>query len=224
MTNDKEAKIIYNVYKKFYDKEPNFDEKNFMNLTIEIQAMCYILKEYGVEIGDSGFCYEYKNLNMPMSLSIQDTIISKLMGNHDDLSDHSVKFQELVEVAIARIGLFVRGITSYDKDQVEALRRISNILYLEKYVMPNASDKEIMEVEACNYNELSYVRQLNKLIIQEKCKNNFDRINVDNIEKMSDSSELTSYGMFVKETGNMERVNITEESRKKLAKSLINRN
>ncbi len=52
-------------------------------------------------------------------------------------------------------------------------------------------------------------------------KQNYDKNNVENIGKMIEGSNLTPYGIFMNESGNGERPNITDESRKRLAKSLI---
>lgn len=85
-------------------------------------------------------------------------------------------------------------------------------------------NKEIVETTKCTEKSLSDVEQLIEFIKQEKCKDNFNRSNIENIRKMIDDEMPTPFGVYVNESGNGELPKITEESRKKLAKSLINRN
>lgn len=216
-------KKIYKLYKEFYGKEPNFNKENFMNLTIEIQAMAYLLNQYGVATGSRGFCYEYANLRMPMSMSVQDIVI-KLIENSDDLNDDSLQFTEFAKKTINIVESAIRCSINNSQDQVEELRKIINILYVREHVLPSASDEMIMESEKCTKKDLKDVEQLIKLINQEMCKDNFDRSNIENVRKMIDDEMPTPFGVYVNESGNGELPKITEEGRKKLAKSLINGN
>ena len=216
-------KSIYLAYKKFYGKEPNSNRENFMNLTIEMQAMAYILFEYGIAIeGANGFCYEYKDLDMPMSMDIQDIVVGKLIGNSDDLNDDSLQFPKFVEKTISIIGSAIKCAINNTQDPIEELRKISNILYVKKHVRPTASDEEIMEKAKCTKKDLRDVEQLIEFINQERCKDNFDQSNAENIRKMIDGEDSSPYGMFINESGNGKAPEITEESRQKLAKTLIN--
>lgn len=220
----KEAKVIYKAYKKFFGKEPNFNKENFMNLTIEIQAMAYILNEYGVNIGANGFCYEYTDLDMPMSMDIQDIVVGKLIGKSDDLNDDSIQYSEFAEKTISLIGSAIRFAINTCQNPIEELRKISNILYVKEYVLPSSSDEKIMEITKCTKKDLSDVERLIEIINQERCKDNFGKSNLENIGEMIDKHEIaTPYRMIVNESGNGGMPKITKESRKKVAKSLINR-
>lgn len=176
--NNKEAKIIYKVYKKFYGREPNLSRKNFRNppkqpnlgrenfrnLTIEIQSMAYILNEYGVSLGAEEFCYQYIDLNMPMSMDIQDILVGKLIGNSDNLNDTSLQLNERAEKIIDIVGSAIKCVINTSQNQIEALREISNILYVKKYVLPSASDAEIMGTTKCTERDLKNVEKLIELI------------------------------------------------------------
>ncbi len=215
--------LIYSAYKKFYDREPNLSKENLTNLTVEIQAMAYLLHEYGVSFGDYGFCYEYVDLKMPMSIGIQDIIIEELIGNIDVLSDTSIEFNKRSEELITIIGSAIRNILANSQNKIEKLRRISNILYIKNHVRPLANDQEIMETEKCAEEDLREVDYLLEIIKQERCKDNFDKSNIENVSKMIDEEEPSSYGMLLNESGSGKSLRISEESRKKLAKSFINR-
>lgn len=213
-------KIIYQTYKKFYGKEPNLNKENMRNLTIEIQAMAYILNRYGVTIGENGFCYEYTDLNMPMSMSIQDVIIEKLIGNKENLNDSSFQFDRRAERIINIVASAIKIAISNRENQIEELRKIVNLLYVKEHVCPSANKERLMEVTKCSEKDLINIEQL-EYIINEGNKNNFDKVNITNIDKMINTEKTSSYGMFVNENGNGQQPIITEESRRIVAKSLI---
>lgn len=218
----KEEKIIYKAYKQFYNKEPNFSKENLENITIEIQFMIYILNEYGVSLGANRFCYEYTDLSMPMAMYTQDIIVGKLIDKNDDLNDEALVFSKSAQEIINIIGNIIRNIITDKKNQVEQLKQISNILYVKKYVFPLATDEEIKKKTNCTEEDICNAYQLIKLIDKERSKDNFDKKNIANITKMIDSSDkATHYGMFVDESASGKLPEITEGSRKKLAKSLI---
>lgn len=63
--------LLYEAYKAFYGKGPDFKELNRNNITVEMQAMVYLLEQYGIVIGDYRFSYkELSHLNMPISYEI----------------------------------------------------------------------------------------------------------------------------------------------------------
>lgn len=217
----REEKIIYKAYKQFYNREPDFSEDNFMNLTVEIQTMVYVLDGYGVLLGANGFRYEYKDLNMPMSMDIQDIIVGKLIDNVDDLNDTSLQFSKRANKMISITGNAMRSITDNSQNRIEELRKICNILYVKKSVCPSASDDVLMEIAKCTEEDLKKVEQLIELIKQEESKDNFDKANIENVRKMINGEAETPYGMFINESGNGKLPEITETSRKKLAKALI---
>lgn len=221
--NKREKKIIYIAYKQFYNKEPIFSKENFMNLTVEIQSMAYILNEYGVSLGAYRFCYEYVDLNMPMSMEIQDIIVGWLIDSSDEFDDNSLEFNERENKLINILGSTIRNIIANSHNKIEELRKISNILYVKKYVRPSANDKEIMELEKCTDEDLKTVEELIEFIKKEQCKDNFDKSNIESIGEMIDEEMLTPYCIFMDESGNGKSLEITETSRKKLAKTLINK-
>ena len=62
-----DSKIIIEVYKLFYNQDPDFSDKN---IGIKIQAMLSILSEFGVSISDYSFSLcGSKNITMSINLS-----------------------------------------------------------------------------------------------------------------------------------------------------------
>lgn len=162
-TNTK-AEIIYAIYKTFYNKEPNLKEENRHNLTIEIQAMTYLLAQYGLTFGDYRFSYnELMDLNMPISMELQDDIVGKLL-NRDNIelkrliNRNPIKLNKYVKL----IGTIVTEEIKDKEDPIESLRLISSIHYTSEYMIPNATILKIADYNACSSDEVEKVRQLVK--------------------------------------------------------------
>ena len=203
----KNNKIIYKAYKEFYRKEPNFCKENIRNITIEIQSMLFILREYGINLGCESFVKNaYSDLDLPMDMTIQDIIIGKLIGKNIDLIDDSIKFNELANKYIDVIGSAITNVINNSEDSIETLRVITYILYTRKYVLPTATADVIKKFTNCQETDLENVNRLIYSIKIELCKDNFDKVN---IEKMINESE------------NGETSHISEESRKIAVKALL---
>ena len=87
-------KIIYKVYQEFYGKSPDFSEENFENLTIEMQAMAYILSQKGVLFSSYTFVAEgYVGLKLPMSMELQDMLVTRRNKGNEYSNDESIKLQ-----------------------------------------------------------------------------------------------------------------------------------
>lgn len=219
---DKQAIGIYKTYKEFYDKEPNFSKDNFRNITIEIQAMCYLLNEYGVCLEEDGFIRNgYKDLDLPMSMNIQDVIVERLIGSNNDFSDIPFQFFGSSKKIINIIGKAIRGEVENTSDPIETLKLISSISYVRKYVIPSANDEKLRELVDCESSDLDRERRVMSAIKEELCKNNFDDINMENVRKMIEEDSPAFYGMFMDESGNGKSPAITEDSRKAAVKTLL---
>ena len=197
--NDKEQiDIIYKAYKDFYKKEPNFNKENLMNITIEIQSMVYLLREYNVNLGGEGFVKDaYKELNLQMDMKIQDIIVFELIGKQNNFDD-SLKFNERTNKYIDIIGTAVRNEINNTSNPIESLRIILYILYNKKYVSPWASDEDIMKIVNCDEIYINKAHNLLNTIKVELCKDNFDEKNIESIRKMIFNESRESNKVAVK--------------------------
>lgn len=215
-----EAKVIYKVYKDFYKKEPIFSEDNFRNITIEIQSMAYILDEYGVMIGPGRFSKkEYRDLNLPMDLDIQDIIIRQIEKN-EDLNDSSLIFSKRAIKIIDIVGKVIRSVMNNTQTPIETLRTISCILCIKKS-HPFASEELIKALADCKDEDLDNFEKVIDAIKNEACKDNFDKNNIENLDKMIKESAIDAYRMLVSESGTGKNPTITDESRKSTVKTLL---
>lgn len=161
-----QAEKIYAIYKEFYNKEPNLNEENRRNLTIEMQAMTYLLAQYGITCGDYRFAYnELIDLKMPISMELQDDIVGKLLNRDNieltrSINRNPIKLTKYVKL----IGTIVMEEIKDKEDPIESLRLISSIHYTSEYMIPCATISEIADYNTCSLDEVENTRQLIKKI------------------------------------------------------------
>lgn len=214
------ANIIYKAYREFYEKEPDFSEENRRNITIEIQAMAYLLDKYGVNLGGARFSVEYKDLDLPMSMKIQDVIVSQLIGNKSDLTDDSIQFNPRANKIIGIVGNAICGVINKSNEPTETLRLLIFINFLKERVAPLSEDDRIKSLAGCEDQDLENAMNLYEIIKMEMCKNNFDKANIESITKMIDDSQKESEELNDEQSSEI-TPRITKESREIVAKSLL---
>jgi len=175
--NEKVDKILlYEAYKAFYDKEPNFKEENRRNITIEMQAMAYLLEQYRIVIGNYRFAYsELTDLYMPISMELQDLLVSKML-NHEN-KEFALDFiilKEELKFKITLVGSTVMAKISEKEDPLEALRLLCSIYYTSKSIRPNATDDKIIEYNKCALEDVTEARELNDSLTLDL---SLDRVN-----------------------------------------------
>lgn len=78
--------LLYNIYKKFYDKKPNLNEENSDNLNIEIQSLVFLLNWLGTNISSYNFEID-EEMNMPISKKLKQDIETTLVGKNIEILD-----------------------------------------------------------------------------------------------------------------------------------------
>ncbi len=169
-------KIIYKVYQEFYGKSPDFSEENFENLTIEMQAMAYILSQKGVLFSSYTFVAEgYVGLKLPMSMELQDMLVTRRNKGNEYSNDESIKLQESVRKKVALIGKIVREKIEVTKNPVEMLRQIVYINIVKNRVLPNAKEDEIANISACEKCAIAGEESLDFALQIELAKTNYGK-------------------------------------------------
>ena len=108
--------MLYEIYKLFYQKKPNYFENNDR---IRTHIMMYILREYGITFEEEDFtCKEF-----PKSL-LEERIMYKLMISN---SISEVKIREEYKKIITSIG---NALVNCD---IEELITLSKYMYISKY-------------------------------------------------------------------------------------------
>lgn len=159
---DMDAKELIEIYKLFYNENPDFSSKD---INIKVQTMMSILVEFGISLFDDyGFSICGKG-KMPLSLDLQQKV-NKLypLGEVSNLED-SVKLAEEPKKIIKIVGETIREIITNEQNQNEVLITISKVIYARKYCLsPNSDIKKISEFTERTTNEVESSVKLVKRI------------------------------------------------------------
>lgn len=134
---DIDDKAIIEIYKLFYNENPDFSSKD---INIKIQTMMSILAEFGIYLGDDYGFSLWKKAKMPISFNLEQRI-NKLypLGEVRSLED-SVKLAEDPKKIIKIVGETIRETISNEQNQSEALITISKVIHAERYCLSFGSD------------------------------------------------------------------------------------
>lgn len=215
-------KVIFNMYKKFYGKDPDLSSTNIKNITIEIQSMFLIIQEYSCLLNKTSFTYgAFKDLNLPFDLELQDVIVRQLIDN--DISYDMLQFSDYVEMVISLIGTSVRTIINGSKNSIESLRQISCVLFIKKYVKLSSVDEELKEIFGLDLDALTLEKNLNEMIKVELGKDNYNDNNLDYIKhNLEDECIPAKVYRPVINYGGPTKVFVNKKSREICAKALLN--
>lgn len=159
---DIDDKILIEIYKLFYDENPDFTSED---INIKVQTMMSILSEFGIYLDDdNGFKLCGKD-KIPLSFDLQQKV-NKLypLGEVNNIED-SVKLAKEPKKIIKIVGETIRETVSNEKNQNESLIMISKIIHAEKHCLPFNSDiKKISEFTERTTNEVESSMKLVKRI------------------------------------------------------------
>lgn len=151
ITPSQNMKIIIEIYKLFYNENPNFSEKN---INRRIQAMMSILAEFGICINNTYSldpCDDYSNIGLyydkePTSLRLWQDVedmfpVGEIKSIEDPvhLNDY---YKNIIETAGEEIRNFMNNKTNID----EALTNMSKLIYMANYRLSSLNDETIEKV------------------------------------------------------------------------------
>lgn len=156
---NKDDKAIIEIYKLFYNKNPNFSSKD---INIKVQTMMSILASFGVSLGDD---YEFKlweKVKMPTSITLKQ-LVNKLyplgevssVENNINLTDESKKIIKI-------IGECIREKIYNEQSKNETLIAISKIIHVDRYNLPSSCD--VKKLSECSTDEIETSIKLVKRI------------------------------------------------------------
>ena len=165
---DMDSKALIEIYKLFYDENPDF---SLSNINIRVQTMMSILAQFGITLGaDYSFSLLEKS-KMPNSLYIEQ-LVNKLfpLGEITDV-DEPIKLADEPKKIIKIVGECVREVINdgYNKD--DALITISKVIHAGRYSLSsNSNVKELSHFTNLTQNEVESSIRLVKRI-EEKLNN-----------------------------------------------------
>lgn len=162
ITLHEDDKIIIEVYKLFYDENPDFSSKD---VNIKIQAMIQILAQFGISLNmDYGFRLWNKS-EMPVSFKIEFLVNRLYPFGEVDMVEDNIRLTKKSKRTIKVIGECIREVISKYQNQIEALITISKVIYSGRYNISNESNiEEISQFIECNPSEVKSCMKLVRCI------------------------------------------------------------
>lgn len=158
---DQDSKVIVEVYKLFYNKNPDFSNKN---INIKIQTMLSILAEFYISVGDYGFSLSGKR-NIPMSMNLSNLVYELFPLGEIKEIDNPIQLREDAKKTISIVGEGIRNTIDSTDNQEEALITISKVIHAARYNLSStASIEDVAKYTDCSSDEVESSMKLVKRI------------------------------------------------------------
>lgn len=211
------ANALYHAYVRFYGKKPEL-KGDKTELTIDFQAMTYLLSQYGVSFMRSSFVKEgYTDIDIPMSMEIQDVLVSHVFGHDESEFESNVEFNKHANRILDILAHELEFVSSR-----EELGSLVKLMFTKERVIPTASDDELCQSTGSTQETLEFYKNFVVSVIYEMMKDDNKDVDVDIIrEELEYEPYLKTFRPILNEVGNGEKPNITEGSRKRAVQSLV---
>lgn len=161
---DQNAKTIVEMYKLFYNENPDFSDEN---INLKIQTMLSILSKFLISVDDYSFSFSSKR-KFPVSISLSNLIFELFPLGEIMQINEPIKIREDVKKKIIIIGEEIKNTIKSTSNQKEALTIISKIMHATSYNLPStASIEEIAKYTNCSNSEvescIKLVKKINNL-------------------------------------------------------------
>ena len=158
---DQDSKVIVEVYKLFYNENPDFSNKN---INIKIQTMLSILAEFYISVGDYGFSLSGKR-NIPMSMNLSNLVYELFPLGEIKEIDNPIQLREDAKKTISIVGEGIRNTIDSTDNQEEALITISKVIHAARYNLSStASIEDVAKYTDCSSDEVESSMKLVKRI------------------------------------------------------------
>lgn len=158
---DQDSKVIIEVYKLFYNENPDFSDKN---INIKIQTMLSILAEFNISVGDYGFLLSGKR-NIPMSMNLSNLVYELFPLGEIKEIDNPIQLREDAKKTISIVGEGIRNTIDSTDNQEEALITISKVIHAARYNLSStASIEDVAKYTDCSSDEIESSMKLVKRI------------------------------------------------------------
>lgn len=158
---DQDSKVIIEVYKLFYNENPDFSDKN---INIKIQTMLSILTEFYISVGDYGFSLSGKR-NIPMSMNLSNLVYELFPLGEIKEIDNPIQLRKDAKKTISIVGEGIRNAIDSTDNQEEALITISKVIHAARYNLSStASIEDVAKYTDCSSDEIESSMKLVKRI------------------------------------------------------------
>lgn len=218
MDNKEIASTLYHAYVKMYGRKPILDGTS-NDLTIEFQAMAYLLKQYGVVFVEGSFTLDdYKHAGMPMSIKIQNILDSYILGHNDSEFQEEVAFNKHASRVLDILGEVMKNFSS-----INQLRMLVHLYFTKESLMPSAGDAELLTYTGATESDLKRYKDFLAHVLYKLTIDNYNQVNIDSIIRATEEGEVPdkSYRPILNEAGSGKPPVISEKSRKIVAETLL---
>lgn len=212
------ANMLYHAYERMYNVSPDLTGDQ-TDLTVMFQTMAYFLNQYGVSFMDASFVREgYTDLDMPMSMEIQDILVNYVFGHSKDEFAEQVSFNDhalrVIETLSRELG-FIKA--------PWGLKMVTKIHFFENRVLPSGSKEEVSKAANVSIDVYNSYREFIENVVADLAKDNFDQNNLASVDRsIEESQELVeSYRPILNEEGTGDTPVIKEASRKNAVRALL---
>lgn len=134
---DNDDKLLINIYKLFYNENPDFSSKD---IDIKIQTMMSILEKFGISLENNyGFSICGKT-KMPISLKLEQQIDKLYPIGKVNQIDEDIEIVSQYKKIIKVIGECVEKTITSSKNKNEALITISKVIHAGGFCLSSDSD------------------------------------------------------------------------------------
>lgn len=158
---DKNAKMIIEIYKLFYNRYPDFTDKN---INVKIQTMLSILAEFDITINEYYGFSIYDESNIPMSITLKSDIDYLFPFGQIINIDNPVKIKEEYQNLIKLIGNEIREYMRTE-NKIDILPIMSKVIYAARYSLSSISNvSDISKYTDCSNEDIESSIKLVKKI------------------------------------------------------------
>lgn len=155
---DNDAKILIEIYKLFYNENPDFTKDD---INVKVQTMMSILAPFNISFGDYSF---NMSGNMPESLVLLQMVNNLFPLGEVDVVDESIELKDNAKKTIKTVGETIRE-TSDNKNLNQILIAISSTIYSKRYDIDSLDHiKYLSEVLNIYFNNAESSTQLGKKV------------------------------------------------------------
>lgn len=133
---DLDGKVLYEIYKLFYNEVPNFSDEIFKRKT---NVMMGILDSYGISLG-KGYKFLFDLNNNVYSTKLMELLEKLSFVNTNDIVDNVSLGKDVIE-KIRFIGIEIRCFLSENNNDLDKLEQLLAFIYYDKHHMDNPSFK-----------------------------------------------------------------------------------
>lgn len=160
-------KILIEIYRLFYNENPNFSDKN---INIKIQTMMSILVQFNISLSEYSFTL-WKNSKIPTSEDLNMQINKLYSFGKIKNEDNYIVLSEEAKMVIKTVSKSLNELINNNENFLEKLMLISRIIFISRYRISLDTDiQEIAKIAEVLQEDVLLCRSLVKKVENKSIK------------------------------------------------------